>query len=314
MSSPSITIVYTTGRIEPRVEWFYDSLEREQARRIAAGRHRLHIPTFVVDFHKDRRSLAIPSGPNWHVSPKPTIWQGPHRVTQTDWWAMSNARNTGICLAQTEWICFLDDRCVLVHGWLDYLIEAALAPSPYVLLGSYTKLTGMKVESGEVIAPGTVIGEDSRRRGVTGRAKAPGGWLFGCCFAMPLEWALEVNGLEEGCDGLSFEDVIFGQMLERAKKPLYYDPRFAILEDRTPEETISSHDVGGTFRRTDKGVSPKDKSHAMLTRFGTRTRTEFTPDLREIRRVLAEGGGFPIPDPTYEYRDWYDGQLVRDMI
>src|SRR5262245_47488189 len=31
-----------------------------------------------------------------HVPPKPTVWQGPHRLTQNDYFCPSNARNTGL--------------------------------------------------------------------------------------------------------------------------------------------------------------------------------------------------------------------------
>lgn len=308
---PTVTIAYHTGRMEPRIEWFFDSLATE------LGPH-TRPPVIVVDFHASRRTLAIPTDKGFNdvrvVEPKPNIWQGAHRVTREDWWAMSNARNTSFALCQTDWIACLDDRCVLEHGWFARLLHAMHDPSPSVLAGAYTKLTNMKVENGVVVSPGTVIGKDGRRTASPGGTRrADGSWTFGCCFALPLAWALEVNGFEEGCDGLSFEDAIFGLMLKNTGKSIWYDPTFAILEDRSPEETSTNHSVGGVFKRTDKGVSPKDKSHAMLTRFGTRARTEFTPDLVELRRVLAEGGSFPIPDPTYEYRDWYDGELVNGL-
>ena len=66
-------------------------------------------------------------------------------------------------------------------------------------------------------------------------------------------------------------------------------------------------------RVLDKGVSPNDKSHAALRRFGTQHRTEFTPDLRARRDLIARGEPFPVPDPAHDWRDWYDGQPIRDM-
>jgi glycosyltransferase involved in cell wall biosynthesis len=53
------------------------------------------------------------------VPPKPTIWQGQHRVTKVNWWATSNARNTGIVLADHDYIVFCDDRSRLGPRWID---------------------------------------------------------------------------------------------------------------------------------------------------------------------------------------------------
>ena len=49
-----------------------------------------------------------------------------------------------------------------------------------------------------------------------GHRNCGGGWLFGCTMALPLAWALEVNGFEEGCDSLTGEDYIFGLMLDNS--------------------------------------------------------------------------------------------------
>jgi hypothetical protein len=113
-----------------------------------------------------------------------------------------------------------------------------------------------------------------------------------------------VNGFEEGCDGLSGEDYIFGFMLENNGHRIDFVSSLFVSLERS-----SAH--GNTYIRVDKGVSPNDKSHAALARFKTRKRTEFTPDLRIIREQLARGGSFPIPDPLDDYRDWYDGVAIR---
>jgi hypothetical protein len=139
-----------------------------------------------------------------------------------------------------------------------------------------------------------------------GKINCGGARMYGCTFALPLEWALKVNGFEEGCDGLSAEDYTFGQMLGNAGYRCDFVPDMIVHQDRPTS-------VANTFKRTDKGVSPKDKSHDALHRFGVRSHTEFTSDLRELRRVLAAGGTFPIPDPNYDHRDWYDGQLIREL-
>ena len=134
---------------------------------------------------------------------------------------------------------------------------------------------------------------------------AHGQWFFGCTSAAPLEWALAINGYEERMDGLSFEDVIFGLMLTNAGYPLRYDPRMKIIEDRTPAE------LGTPPRRTDKGISPNDKSHAALQQFGSLKRAGHQWDLRAVRAKVLAGEPFPIP--TGPTTDWYDGQPLAEF-
>lgn len=292
-----LTLVYVTGRPDPRLDWTLDGL----ASQALPGDE---IELVVVDA-LDRPPaqiglrLCAPIARVVATAPKPCPWQGSQRVTPIDWWALSNARNTGIALCTTDYLVFLDDRCRLGPRWLEAARRGARTRAS-VLAGTYDKLE--TDGSG-----GTRTSVDHRLTGHPGGlVNCGGGWLYGCAMALPLEWALEVNGFEEGCDMLSGEDYTFGLMLARRGRRIDLDPDLRVHQDRT----------GGAnhgFRRTDKGTSPADKSHAALERFGRRTRTEFTPDLREIRRRLAAGLGFPDVDRNREHRDWYDGQPIRDM-
>ncbi len=287
-----ITIVYMTGRKDPHLEWAVEGIE-EQAKSgdeielvIIDALHRNQYE--LMDYVSDITSPAIQ---RIVVSPpKPNIWQGKDRITKEDWWATANARNTAICLAKTDYLVFLDDRCWLGDQWLKVVREGERRRDS-VIVGSYDKLEDGKVTS-------------DHRRGLkpNGMINCGGGWLYGCTFALPLEWCLEVNGLEEGCDGLTGEDYIFGLMLGNNGRRIDFLPEMFVKQDR-------SMGTEHGFKMTDKGVSPKDKSHAALDRFGKARRSEFTPNLREIRKA----GVFPNVDKEYEYRDWYDGQLIREF-
>lgn len=299
-----LTIVFMTGRRDPKLEWMLDSLasqtrDGDEISLIVVDVHARELVDLLPDAHDHlagcpglQRVILVP--------PKPNAWQGAHRVTSRDWWATSNSRNTALALCTDDYVAFLDDRCHLGSKWLE-TVRLGHVHRNSVIVGSYDKIEGADRHL-----------SSDHRRGLfpEGKINCGGGWLYGCTFALPLSWALEVNGFEEGCDGLTGEDYIFGLMLGNAGRRIDFVPDLFVLQDRTPgNETCK-----GLYASRDKGVSPNDKSHAALARFGTRARTEFTPDLALLRASIARGEPFPVPDPTAEPRDWYDGQPIREMV
>lgn len=301
-----LTVVYITSRPEPKIEWFLESLYLQ-------AYHDDSITVVVID-------SLVPRPLPWMKNldsrfryalgrPKPTVWQGAHRLTKADWWAASNARNTGICLCSTDFIAFVDDRCVLTPTWLQSIREAMAGN--YTVFGAYEKRHGMTVENGVIKHGGIVQAVDGREtyamaewQGQTPHA-CGGEWAFGCTLALPLEWALQVNGYDENCDGLSMEDVIFGMMLQNNGFDLRYDYRMKIIEDRSVEH------LGPTMIRKDKGTSPNDKSHALLNSLKGLKSASHPINLRQIRADVLAGKPFPAPwGPT---KDWYDEQPVSEM-
>lgn len=289
-----------TGRAEPQLELVLRDLA-------AQARPDDEIDLIVIDA---LGRSAEDFGLAWHdelprlreviVSrPKPNPWQGEHRQTDRDWWATANARNTALVLCPSDYIAFLDDRCRLGPSWLE-TVRRGRRECASVLCGSYDKLEG---------DPAAPKRSEDHRRGVkpARRANCGGGWLYGCTFALPLEWAYAINGFEEGCDGLTGEDYIFGLMLEKSGRRIDFAPELYVLQDRTAQNVTCK----GTYACRDKGTSPNDKSHAALSRFGQRTRTMFTPDLYELRARIARGEPWPLPEPGA--RDWYDNELLSEM-
>lgn len=315
----NLTICFVTSRMDCRLDWLADSIRRQLVRRESPQ-------LIVVDFWSQAMPLE-----NWTSAdvaerggqitemigkgfdlvitpPKPTVWQGPHRVTKEDWWAASNARNTAFCLATRPYVAFCDDRAVVSNHWLQS-VRLAMKGN-YVAAGSYEKRWYMEVKRGIIAKPGSVVGKDHRQKLARKNAATPciGNWLYSGTFGIPLEWGLAVNGFEELMDSLSFEDVIFGLMLEQAGFKLRYDPRMSIIEDRTPDA------LGKKFWRQDKGPigTDGDKSHESLRRFGSQKRAQHPWDLRKIRETVLKGGSWPDHGGQPSY-DWYDGMRIQDF-
>ncbi len=301
-----LTIVLITNRDNPKIEWFLDSLTNACSSWLPA--------VIIVDGQHDSRILSGDI-PMLRVTPKPNVWNGPSRLTKEDWWGVSNARNTGICLCKTKWISFEDDRSVLMPGWLGHVKAAMESPVPYVLCGRYEKRVGMTVENGTIKHGGTITGSDDRAkycedhyspRGMTPPFKAPGGWTYGCSTTLPLEWALEVGGYDELCDGSGHEDCIFGMMQENRGRPIRYEPRMITVTDRTPGQ------IGPTYRREDYGVSPNDYSHKVLNLLKDRKTAMHGFDIRKVREDALNGKPWPKPwGPTHHL---WDGKPLGELI
>lgn len=305
-----LTIAYITSRREPHIEWFLDSLARE------SEATPIEINPIIIDFYSTEPGRILK---HWKfpaltwTSPKPTVWQGNQRLPSAHWWAVSNARNTALCLAPDGWIAFTDDRSVLQPGWLGCVKDAM--DGNYAVFGSYQKAFDVIVKDGVICSyRNNPLGYDSRLLHLADpktTITCKGAWCFGCASAFPVEWALQVNGYDEDCDGLSFEDVIFGCMLEKQGYELRFDPRMITFEDRTVDK------LDTPFRRTDKGISPRDKSHAILNTVihgGRHVAPNYFGEggIRRLRESIVNGGTFPavgIPE-----HDWFDGQPLKDMI
>jgi glycosyltransferase involved in cell wall biosynthesis len=288
-----ITIGYITAREQPRLNWLIDGLEQQ-----AQARDKIEL--IVVDA-LGRPAQTIGYRPIKAITklietrPKPSIWQGPHRITAHDFFANANARNTAIVLCSTDYICFLDDRCRLDPGWLDQ-VRRGEKKRASVICGPYDKQEDRGVSV-----------DHRRQHAPQGKQNCGGRWCYGGNFALPLKWLVEVNGCEEGCDPVGLEDCALGHMLENVGRQIDFVVEMSVQQDRRG----FVHPLN--FPRQDKGQSPNDKSHALQDRFFPRKRTEFTPDLKKLRKLIDKDKPFPIPEPSGDPRDWYDGSPIRGV-
>jgi hypothetical protein len=314
----NITLVYSTARPAPRFDWFFDSFAR------CGGREQVN-QIIVVDFFAQvcdawtsedciarYKEVMNAAGSMFRpivqwVPPKPNVWNGKYRLTPRNWWAVANARNTGLCLCKNDYVVFIDDRCVLVNTFMDAVREAAA--NNYAVCGTYEKRDGMEVDNGVITNPGNITGKDSRAEVAQGRKMiCPGTWMFGHAFGLPTEWMLTVNGVDESWDSVSMEDTHFGQMLTNNHYPIYHDPRMAMVEDRSPSSP--PHDM----MRSSKEKHPSDKAdktHTLIKKLWDNKRSTHQWDLRKIREQALMGIPFPVPTgPTH---DWFDNQPLSEM-
>lgn len=294
----NLTIAYITSRQEPHVEWFLDSLWRQLPSDCS-------LSVIIVDHFMPFRGGEIPAWtkPNVRrVQPKPSIWKGSHRITKEDWWSKSNDLNTAICLCETPWIAFVDDRSVLAPAWI-HCVEEAIQGG-YAVCGTYLKRANLKVENGEIVDMGINLGVDHRPQ--DGGPIPTHDW-YGGSGALPLEWCLAVNGFSEDlCDGLGSEDSMFGFTLRNSGYPMMYDPRMMIIEDRTPGE------IDGALKRADFGEGQAAKSWDIVRALRDKTSSQNSYDIRNMReRILS---GEPFPAPSASPIDWYTGTPIADHV
>lgn len=300
-----LSICYITSRKEPHFEWFVNSLRREM---LGCGENAPEIEIVVIDFHhsKDRVPFGMGSiGPVKWASPKPTPWQGTHRLTDHDAFAASNARNTGLCLASGDYIVFVDDVSVLVNGWLYSVIESIRENR--IVCGAYRKVKELSVDDKGNITRwiGFDGGQDTRWKDARHEPiQCPAQWLYGCSFGIPVETLLSVNGFDEALDGLSFEDVCLGLRLEKAGHQLWYDQRMLTFESE------EAHHVPGDekFKRHNRPIDGhKDLAWEMLDWIKVNPPlARGTPDLRVIRNDCLSGKPFPIHTRFFKWPDGKD--------
>lgn len=265
-----VSIVYITHRREPAFAWFADSL----AAQLGPGDE---LELIVVDGLHGRERTAqferIVAGrlPLRHVPPKPTPWNGPHRLTRGEYFAPASARNTGIVHASKPYIVFADDASVLMCGWWR---EAKRGASEgWVIAGAYQKHREMVVRNGILLSsrpdPG---GIDCRwERGDDARPVAIGGGeLFGNGIGAPHELLLELNGFDELCDPGGGEDYQLGMRIEFAGVPIRYCRAMLAIES----EELHAQPV--PLKRKGKAAEPAAYMRR-LREFGVRARSTAGP-------------------------------------
>lgn len=204
--------------------------------------------------------------PFQHHSPKPTVWRGPFRLTNKDYWDKQSALNTAVCYAKYPRLAFFDDNAVLPTNFLaSHLINF---PEPIALCGAYRYwYPGAKAwwnaEVG-LVMEGTPHQPGDHRLAQAVAGPCESGWLFGGNVSFPLESILQCNGWEEllsGSGGL--EDSEFSVRISRVARS-FFDPNCIVNYLSDNNEIVgdyvgkSTADVHSETPSRCKGFSYKD--------------------------------------------------------
>lgn len=241
-----LSIIYCTARVNPRFDLLEKSLQ-------ASAKKHPHIKweLIIVDALRDERpDVCAPPGHIW-LAPKPTPWQGKHRLTSKDYWAKASANNTGAAYARGAHLVYLDD-CMYVHE--DFLMyHWAAAAKNYVIAGSMISVIGEPPNATSF----KVYADDPRTlwNGVPlemmwKKRPAKETELYGSNWSAPLSLILAVDGHDEAYDGQrAFEDIDIGVRLNRARpNNMFFVPDclvWQLMDNHTP----APPDVSGTGNR-----------------------------------------------------------------
>jgi hypothetical protein len=227
-----------------------------------------------------------------HVSPKPTRWQGEFRITQDNYFAAANTRNTGACYAKYNYIAYVDDLGIIAPTWLPAVINAM--GKNEIHCGAYTKVKNIVYLSCSYNGGDENGGRDHRldhyKQDIS---KCHGGQVYGSSFCLPKSVYFRLNGQNEMCDGLAGEDYDFGLRLEKSGYSIYYNKRMFINEsDWTfgsdqnrkcirADPAISEETYINLLKEYNlRDISParRDLSHFMLCYCYSRQNTRVNPE------------------------------------
>ena len=326
------SILTCTARSNPQWRWMADSIARQTPALLSDVEWVVVDAKLWDDPASRRQELAAAARPLLalgaglvHIQPKPCAWQGPNRLTRGQFFALSNARNTGLVVARGERIIALDDCSVVADDWLAGHLRY---PPTALVAGSFFTYRTAKVVDGVVVEgdPGP-YGLDSRVAIEPEPCRTNAGWLYGLSCSYPLEAALRVNGADEKYDSQAGgEDCDQAIRMERAGYAAYWDPRiriFQILESHEPVFETSAWNMNQPVRRTPKElvVRRDQASHfaneVLAERLVLDDIDRYLPlgnpfDLREMRAHYKATGQM-LPHPFESDVDWRDGQPLAEM-
>lgn len=301
-----ITVCTTTLRKEPRFKETADSL-------VAMVKPNIPWEWLIIDgilwtdpHRREALAHAVDGRLSYrHLEPKPSLWQGPTRLTSKDHWDACSARNTAFITAKYNYVVFIDDCMKVDEGWFFQIIRAAQQNLAFA--GTY-----VSVGADGVPVPD---GGDHRKKHCPESQLVAGGWLYGMNMGVPLTAALKVDGYDEMYGGArGVEDSDFGIRLERAGCKTLWMPESIVYQLMDSHEGICEPAVRPKERKLKNGMI-RFANEFLTERLTTQDVNRYLPllprNLTKLRQMYWNGESLPVP--TAPTRDWRDGQSLREM-
>jgi len=237
----TISIIYATCRTNPKFEWFFDSLkvqcdyykfDLKTLVEIVIVDYNYHYEENIDKLEKYYSNIINHTCDYKIVAPKPTPWQGNHKVNSILFSSAANARNTGFIYSKNDYLWFVDDESVLEKDFIYHFLNVPYKQRLNVAF-AYIKLLDIKVDNGNIIHM-----SEPMNNGIDCRLKLydnnklheiEGGNVFGY-FACNREAFIKVNGYDEITSGVGGEDYDLGIRLKNSGEKIYYYPKCLFYE------------------------------------------------------------------------------------
>lgn len=299
-----LSIVYITCREFCHFEWFIQSLIHQSDADLRSKIQIIIVDGLLGDCEHIDGSDACIARKNYfanaiarefefvHVPPKPTKWQGRWRVTNINYFAAANTRNTGACYAKYPYIAFHDDLGCPTLTWLNSVTCAKKFNK--IQCGAYSKVFDLVVENGNVVSKRDHDGGVDCRLKIYNQVASlcESSHFFGSSFCLPLDVFFEINGMNEMCDGCGAEDYDLGIRLRRQGYDIYYHKNMFIWET----ETIEESDRNRVCLRSDPKLDPNDP-HSDLSHY----------------LLNYSNNGPTVVNPEFSLRDYHDKIVNQKM-
>jgi hypothetical protein len=298
-----LTVCLTTLRKEPRFSLLVESLLVSAAKHTDVAWEFLVIDGLLWYDEAARRDelTEIIHGrfPHRHLVPKPSVWQGPTRLTTKDYWDACSARNTALCYAKGKQIVFIDDCFEVSEDWLAGHARGARLGAIYV---------GPFRDAGH-----TCEECDHRIKDCPSLRPCSPGWTYGMNMGVPIEASFEINGYDEAYSGQAgVEDIDFGLRLGRRLVEAWFNPKIFVTQHRETHQDVCRFKPKERKLRDGKmHYSNEFLIQRLFDEPSRYTTLDRRHSLMQLRWLANSGRPFPVP--TMPDRDWRDGQNLSEM-
>lgn len=326
-----ISFIYITCRKNPKLELFINTLYQQV---FDLNFDITKIQLVIVDFELQYDTSRLENFGKIinnrfdyvHVEPKPSKYQGKHKLTKVNYFSASGPRNTGVCYSKYDYLVFIDDLSAMGPNSFSHIVDYA---NKKIVVGfSYQKVNGLEFNNNKLYFKEHSSGIDSRIQNKDFFRQIQGAQLYGYN-ASPLYEILKVNGYDEICASMGGEDYHYGHRLQLAGVKIYYSEHVRFYESEYDE----GNGITSVFIRRDPLLEKEkylyllkkynvdkrhvnegryDLSHLVLDILMQRDKSWTEGNnyhLTDLRNKIINGGQFDLTDSDYSIEEIHLSEL-----